>query len=491
MGLNEIVRNRMKKIAKYTKNFVKNKPVFWLMSGVVVLFAGTGLYLTLRSSAATYVATAEAESGSITGNAQQASGAGASGNSYIVFGTAPSGQAITYGSSGSGNPRTDDCTVKTTPQNMSSAISGASSGAVICVSAGDAAGSGLTVNKAVTVRANGNVKIKSASVSGGGTLDGFSIVGPVSQGIAYSGDNNKILNNVITGRGITIGIFCSNCGNGTLVANNTVTNITNYGMRLQGGSNMIVEKNNIYDLWKTGSDDVDALRIWGTNNIVRFNYFHDINEHKSSGGAPHVDCIQNYDSGGSSNGLLIENNYCLRVTRQCFISQNLSSGYKITNITYRGNVCETFDSQTINIGSMNNITFENNLIMGGVKYQVVCMENRSSATTGVKFRNNILIKGVSSAQYYACPGAGGLADDTNNIKVLETFVKDDENAHRASREAYPARVDSDFTRFRQLVQKYDIIDKGAPSLKTGHTKDIDGGPRVKGAAMDIGPFEIR
>ena len=98
----------------------------------------------------------------------------------------------------------------------------------------------------------------------------------------------------------------------------------NFGIFLWGGDRITVEKNNVFDLFQSKDvDDVDAMRAWGTNHIVRNNYFHDINAKKSAG-SPHSDCFQAYQA-SSGRGLQqhpIENNYCVRVTGQCFIVQN-------------------------------------------------------------------------------------------------------------------------------------------------------------------------
>src|SRR3954454_2706490 len=110
--------------------------------------------------------------------------------------TAPNG--VSYGTNGAGNPKTSDCTTTVAPGgSIQAAIDRAVAGAVLCVKAADYSGTSLTINKAVTVRANGAVEIKSAVLTGSkATLDGFTIVGggagAPAAGVNLTGASNKV-----------------------------------------------------------------------------------------------------------------------------------------------------------------------------------------------------------------------------------------------------------------------------------------------------------
>ncbi len=487
---------------------MKTKPALWSLLGAVLLIGGFGLYMTLKSDAATSASSAEVEVGSLVGAAEKRSDPNASGGQYIVFGTSPAGQAVTYGSSGNGNPKVDDCTVSVPAgQSVQAAINGAPAGAVVCAKAADRSSESLNISKAITVRANGTVKIKSAVVSGSGAiLDGFTVVGGSSVGIGYGGTNHKIINNVVSGRGITTGINCSNCGSGHLISGNTVTGIQNYGLWVANGDNIIIERNNVYDLWRSSAvSDVDALRMWGTNHKVRHNFFHDINEFKSvkgSGGdTPHVDCFQNYQTGSGqvARNILIENNYCVRISRQCIIMSNHLRGvYDIRDIIIRGNVCETYDSSVVNLGSVAGITMENNFFLGGVKSQVLAVDYTREENPAqlpdkdIRLRNNIVMKGLANTSYFYQNSTRTLIDNTKNLLVQNGVVKTNADSFQNNPNApYAAIKSDDFTKYRQLAQQYDIVDQGAAPTTAGFTKELDGGARTKGAAIDIGPFEIR
>jgi hypothetical protein len=102
---------------------------------------------------------------------------------YSAVNTAPDGPAtpIRYGTVGKGNPKTDDCTV-TTATNPQTAVKNARAGAVICVKPGNYSTATLTVDKAVTVRANGVVSLKNIVVTGSNAASGTPSAASRAQG---------------------------------------------------------------------------------------------------------------------------------------------------------------------------------------------------------------------------------------------------------------------------------------------------------------------
>ncbi len=291
-----------------------------------------------------------------------------------------------------------------------------------------------------------------------------------------------------------------------MIAGNTVTAIHNYGIYINNGDNVSVERNNVYDLWmSTANGDVDAMRLWGTNHKIRQNYFHDINEFKSAkdsgGDTPHVDCWQSFQTGDGRQlrNVLIENNYCVRISRQCMIlSNHLTGTYDIRDITFRGNVCETYDSSVVNLGSVAGITLENNFFLGGVKAQVLTVDyTREENPVGlpdkdIRLRNNIVMKGRSDTSYFYQNSTRTLIDNTDNVLVLNTLVNSNATSFQSNpNQSFSAIKPSDFTAYRQLAQQYEIINQGTAPSSTGFAVEIDGGQRVLGGAIDIGPFEVR
>ncbi len=411
------------------------------------------------------------------------------------------GDDLPYGTDGTGNPRTDDCTVST-DSDPQEAVEDASDGDVVCVKPGDYSDTTLTVDKPITVRANGVVTVRNIEVTGSdATIDGFTVVGDElddpSTGIKFSGTGHTIIRNLVNGKNIHYAIACDYdvCASDVLISRNTVTGTNNFGVYLWGGSDITVEWNNIYDLWsEDGNDDVDGMRVWGTGHDIRNNYVHDLNANKGEG-EPHADCIQTYqDSDGTveSYDVTVENNYCIRVSGQCLIMQNENRPTAdVRGYTYRGNVCESFGSQTIELGSVTGAVIENNILAGGVDGHVLTFHSTVDGleTTDVMMRNNVLVSAGGST--YASGSKDAMTDDTDNLELLDPSVADDWEDFEGNPDAsVPAINPDDFTRFRALAQEVDIVDEGSTPHSPDFTHDVDGATRVQGAAIDIGPFEF-
>lgn len=414
---------------------------------------------------------------------------------------AAQGDRPKYGTDGQGNPKTEDCTVST-DSDPQEAVDSASAGDIICVKPGDYSDSTLTVDKAVTVRANGVVKLKNIDISGSDAkVDGFTVVGgeldDPSTGIEFTGTGHKIVNNLVNGRKIHYAISCDadDCGEDVLIARNTVTKTHNFGIYLWGGSNITVRWNNIYDMWTDdGNDDVDGMRVWGNGHVIRNNYIHDLNAAKGEG-EPHADCIQNYQHSSrtdESYDVTITNNYCIRVSGQCLIMQN---GHRPTadvrDYTYRGNVCESFGWQNIELGSIPGSTIENNILCGGVEGHVLTFHSTVDGldTTDIKMRNNVLV--TAGGSVYADGSKDALIDDTANVELTDPTIADDWEEFEGNPDAeVPAINPDDFTAFRERAQQGDIVDQGSTPNSPNFVRDVDGAPRVQGEAIDIGPFEF-
>ena len=377
---------------------------------------------------------------------------------YSAVDTAPNGLTtpIRYGTPGQGDPATADCTVTTTT-NPQAAVDAAAAGAVICVKPGDYSTSTLTVGKAVTVRANGVVKIKNVVITGSNaTVDGFNVVGGTlgnpNYAIKFSGSGHKIINNLVRGRGIWYAIGCeqsAGCGTNILISGNTITGVHNFGIYLWGGDHITVEKNNVFDLFQsTDVDDVDVLRAWGTNHVIRNNYFHDVNGTKSVG-SPHSDCYQAYQAGSKparlSSNILYENNYCVRVTGQCMIVQNdQRNSAELHDYTLRGNVCETYGWQSIEFDAVPNIIMDSDYVAG---VQVTVLNFANPGATGLplstfKVRNGVLVRSTSGTRFID----GTPADNTANRTLVDTTIQASHDAFITPAN-YPPVKPTDFNKF--------------------------------------------
>src|SRR6185369_6945032 len=120
--------------------------------------------------------------------------------------------------------------------------------------------------------------------------------------------------------------------------------------------------------------------------------------------SPHSDCLQNYQSSSTvrkASNLDFENNYCVRVTGQCFISQNdQRAAPELQTFTLRGNVCETYGWQVIEFDGVPHITLDNNYVTGaGAKFTTVLNFANTSPngySSDIKLRNNTLVRGNST-----------------------------------------------------------------------------------------------
>jgi parallel beta-helix repeat protein len=443
---------------------------------------------------------------------------------YSAVDNAPNGLTthIRYGTDGMGSTETGSCTQAGT--DFQTKINSAAAGAVICVQPGDYSKSTMTINKAITVRAvrtsspDATAKVKNIIITGSNaTVDGFNVVGGTlgnpNYAIKFSGTGHKIINNLVRGRGIYYAIGCeqsAGCGSNVLVSGNTITGVHNFGIYLWGGDHITVEKNNIFDLYQSKDvDDVDATRAWGDYHVIRNNYIHDINGNKSAG-APHVDCYQTYQAGSGSprysGNIDFENNYCVRVTGQCFIAQNdQRATAELHDFTLRGNVCETYGWQVIEFDGIPRITLDNDYVAGaGDKFTTVLNFANSSPngySSHVKLRNNILVRGSSGSRYLDNP-AGEPEDNTANIQKVDTGIATSYNNFINVKDPFPPVNQNDFTFYRKSAAGGDlnnpspnVVDKGQTPNSIaaigGFTTDVDGAARKQGASYDIGPFEFK
>ena len=410
-----------------------------------------------------------------------------------------------YGSDGNGSASTDKC-AEHVDQNISLAVNEASEGAVICVAAGDYSGEGvISVSRnGVDLKADGSVKVQGVEiVADEVTVDGFQFVSSKADEAAISleGTSNTVINNLVSESNAQVGIGCAedvNCTD-SKITGNTITGIESIGIQISGNGNL-VEGNNVYGLARSSADyDVDALRFFGSGHRILNNYFHDINEFQSvrdsSGDTPHVDCFQTFTNMENGNpvkttDVLIEGNYCVRVSRQCLILENDKTDEDVVSeITFRNNVCEVYDSQIINLKGVKSVDIHNNYLGGDPTYHVVNFQdaglNGSKPVSEASVKNNI-VQYSNDVSLTTGDNPGGEVEANVETKKNSTIPRS-ETFQDSPSDNYPAVEPDDFVTFKESSDAEDVENNGVDVPAA--PQDLEGNQRVKGDAIDVGPFE--
>ena len=260
---------------------------------------------------------------------------------YSATNSAPNGvtSAIRYGTKGDGSPQATDCTITAT-SDFQTKINGAPVGAVVCVQApqgqtqGDYSTLTMTVTKGIAVRAKGVVKVKNIIIGGTApaTVDGFNVVGGTlgnpNYAIKFSGTGHQIINNLVRGRGIWYGIGCEqSAGCGSKVRSpatrspGCTTSASTYGAAPASPSRRTISSTFTSRRTSTtsmpcapGATTISSATTTSTTSTATR--------------APvrrtpiATRPIRLAAAARLSANITYENNYCVRVTGQCFIVQN-------------------------------------------------------------------------------------------------------------------------------------------------------------------------
>lgn len=322
-------------------------------------------------------------------------------------------------------------------------------------------------------------------------FEGFTIKIPDGgrSGISVSGKWCQIINCFVTTESTALGL--NNQGIGIGGSNNTAKGnyvekvCFGYGI---SGENHIFENNKAYGLKLNGScGDVDYLRFFGKNHLIKNNYFHGINP--AEVGSAHVDCFQTFDNGGpqySISNIIIEGNYCSDAAQGMMLSGKIykqSSGLIVRNNIFLRNsswcVClvDIADARFYNntcdttggihgiwcrgYGNVASCEFKNNIIYGpGTLYGVFETAKLIDGSPDSPGKNNLLFK----------PGS------TINGYLLDIKNQD------------PLFIDRELGDYR-LKTGSPGIDSGMSIDNWASPTDRLGNPRPLGNGWDIGAYE--
>jgi len=193
--------------------------------------------------------------------------------------------------------------------------------------------------------------------------------------------------------------------------NNTVQGFTitdkqsKAGIRIYGDNNT-VENNEIYDTLE------DGIWFWGTDNIIRGNYMHDLFDDRNYPTVDnHVDCMMSWDWSGDwtpATNTLIENNICDHTRAQGSNQSIIITGTKTTNTTFRGNRFIMHDAgySPLALYGGTGYTIENNYLCNTT--------GKGSQAVWIEGGKNIVLKNNTWAGYSALNN--GIATIEGNIK---------------------------------------------------------------------------
>jgi hypothetical protein len=309
-------------------------------------------------------------------------------------------------------------------------------------------------------------------------------------GMSITGNYNEIRDCFITTGSSSLGL--NNTAMGIAGSNNKAignyVEKTCFGYALTG-TNHLFESNEAFGLKLNGNcGDVDYMRFFGSNHIIRNNLFHGINP--ADVGSAHVDCFQTFDNGGPEyavRNIVIEGNYCSDAAEGMMLEGRI---YKQSGgLVVRNNIFRRCGAWCVCLTDIADAHFYNNTCdtTGGL-HGIWCRGNGNIATC--EFKNNIIygtgtLYGVfETAQLIdgtpEAPGKGNLLYKPG--VVIEGFADDIKNVD-------PLFVDVSNGDYR-LKRGSPAIDSGVIIANWLSPKDKDGNVRPAGNGWDIGAYEF-
>lgn len=174
-------------------------------------------------------------------------------------------------------------------------------------------------------------------------------------------------------------------------------------------SNSRVEGNEVCGLkqWIPGHDS-DYMRFFGSNNVIRGNYFHGMDVREV--GDSHSDCFQSFDDNGADGSVsntIIEDNVCVNSMEGIIIE---ASHYRKTNnVIIRNNVFECILAYAVLLRSISDAYIYNNTITNSGSKGIACVDKGCSCNVN----NNIIY--FSNSAYYAYSGGTLNSKDHNML----------------------------------------------------------------------------
>jgi len=309
-------------------------------------------------------------------------------------------------------------------------------------------------------------------------------------GFYISGTANEVAGNYIH-HSTAAGIYLTSSAGNTVVNGNRIAYGVECGVYVNGTGNLIVS-NDISHTRSVSGSDADGIRFFGSGNVVRKNYIHDIMASDSPGQSPHMDAFQTW---GPATNYIFEQNLIDKhpSQQQGFTIEGLAQ--PVGDIVIRNNVFITRGTgyqPNVNAGDMGivtNVTIANNTMVatnGAVEYAIWLFPSLRGAIV----KNNAMYDhGNSGSPYIRIDGgATGLDIGFNSISKSNGVAPKGSPFAGDLWLVNPLFVNSAIGDFRLLPASL-LIDRGIALPQV--FDDYNGVARPKGLIHEIGAFEYQ
>src|SRR2546427_12298046 len=307
-------------------------------------------------------------------------------------------------------------------------------------------------------------------------------------GFYLSGSNIEVSNNYVH-QSTSSGIYITSSTSNSTVSGNRIAYAVECAIYINGNNNLVVS-NDISHTRSVSGSGADGVRFFGSGNIVRKNYIHDIMTSDSPGQSPYIKALMTW---GPATNYVFEQNLIDKHSSQPEGFALEGSIQPVGDIIIRNNVFitrGTVYNPDVNAGDgglVTNVTIVNNTMVavnGPAEYSIWLFPNLRGAVV----KNNATYdRGNVSIPYIQVDsGASGVDIGFNSIS------KSDGQAPKGS--PYPGDLWMVNPQFVNLATGNFHLQPGSPLIDKGTTlsqvtNDYDGVARPQGSAYDIGAFE--
>lgn len=306
-------------------------------------------------------------------------------------------------------------------------------------------------------------------------IDGFKITSDLRgwderQGIYVRSsdcDHLTLINNYIydikAGDAIEGGPYC-------IISNNTMYKVA---AGIVANTGCVVENNKVERLYDWLMDgyyhvDNDYSRFFGDSVTFRGNYYYGTD--RSETGTSHVDCLQTFDTNGTTGtNLLFENNICFVFSQAMMLEGTVL--HQNQNYTIRNNIFAHGGAWGIRAKEIYNLNIYNNIFYD-ITYGAASLADGSTGSVYNNIFHTIGAASTNTTDYNLFYNSGRLPSVVGTHDILDTD---------------PLLADV-------LNNNFNLL-PGSPAIDAGKNlagivdTDINGNSRPRGSGWDIGAYE--